>query len=171
MLEMMVVVAIVLMMTAIILNYLPDFRDKSSLDLVAQKIAINIRSAQVYASGGRVTAEFADGEIPSYGLVFKEDAPGFVLFANRGANPENDPMEEYVLEGVQIDEIFCDRDPGCSEIKIIYTRPSLEADICLDGDCEDMVSQADIIIRGGRSERRKIISVYKNGQISVQNED
>ena len=45
--EMIVVIAIFGIVTTIILANLPTFRDRSSLDLVAQEVAINIRGAQV----------------------------------------------------------------------------------------------------------------------------
>lgn len=46
--EMMVVVAITVIMTGVILMNLPDTRNAASADLIAQEVAIYIRSAQNY---------------------------------------------------------------------------------------------------------------------------
>ena len=184
MLEMLVVVAIVLAMTAIVIMYIPQFRDRSSLDLVAQEVAISIRGAQVYASGGKVGQSFDIGK-PSYGVHFDSANPNeFFVFENNGEKYFEDettdkiiPGEKFTLRGVKILSwcvvVGASCDPvAADKIDIVYTRPRLEAVICLEQECDIGNTDANeihIILQAVKSERKKGIRIRSNGQIGVFN--
>lgn len=80
--EMMVVVSIIIIMTGVVLAGLPGFRDRSSLDLVAQEVALVIRQAQAFGSQTR----FAATAFPSYGIYFN---PGNVAGVPSGGGTAN----------------------------------------------------------------------------------
>ncbi len=174
MLEMMVVVAIVLAMTAIVIMYIPQFRDRSALDLVAQEIAITIRSAQVYASGGKIPA----GEIeakPSYGVNFSNNDREFRLYTNDPLAPGlvgSTASTTYKMHAIKISRI-CTITSGrdsCVDrpsVDIVYTRPQLGAKIY--DDSGDSISATEIFIQADKTQKEKKIIVRSNGQISVEN--
>ncbi|MEK7136419.1 MAG: prepilin-type N-terminal cleavage/methylation domain-containing protein [Patescibacteria group bacterium] len=181
MLEMMVVMAIVLGITAIVIAYIPQFRDRSNLDLLAQEVAINIRGAQVYASGGRV-GNFINNEIPSYGVHFDLSNRGqFFIFENRG-EPVFDPEEGDVriesdtfnLRGIEVVRLALSEGgpiENNATLDLVYTRPRLEAKICLTRSgapvCD--IQELGIVIQAVRSGNLKGIRVRANGQIGVYN--
>ncbi|KKS77556.1 MAG: hypothetical protein UV64_C0006G0011 [Parcubacteria group bacterium GW2011_GWC1_43_11b] len=70
--EMIVVIAIFTIVTGIVLANLPGFRSKTSLDLMAQEVALQIRGAQLYAMNTLVgnTGGSADTDIFGYALEF-----------------------------------------------------------------------------------------------------
>ena len=78
--EMLVVISIFVIVTGIVLVNLPAFRDKSSLDLVAQEIALTIRQAQVFGIGTRA---FGANAYPSHGIYLDPNQrQQFILFAD-----------------------------------------------------------------------------------------
>ncbi len=178
MLEMLVVTAIVLIMSGIIIAYIPQFRDRSSLDLVAQEMALNIRSAQAFASGGRVGGSIDSfaGAIPSYGISLSAgEDPNFFMFTDEDNSKDFDGeidklFEGYDLQGIYVDNFRFNEESSVStegDLYIVYTRPRLQAYICYNRECEDTFNQVEITIRGGRSETTRTIRVHNNGQISI----
>ena len=87
--EMIVVIAIFMIITGVVLSNLPAFRDQSSLDLVAQEIAINIRGAQSYAMGS--LADTAIDLVYGYAIQFS------------AAPTENKRFKIYALENSDYD--------------------------------------------------------------------
>lgn len=65
-LEMLVVIAITTIMTGVLLSNLPSFRDLTTLQLMAQEVAITIRSAQVFGIGTKVS----NGNFNNHGIYF-----------------------------------------------------------------------------------------------------
>ncbi|OHA58205.1 MAG: hypothetical protein A2571_03005 [Candidatus Vogelbacteria bacterium RIFOXYD1_FULL_44_32] len=184
MLEMMVVVAIVLAMTSIVIMYIPQFRDRSALDLVAQDIAITIRSAQVYASGGKIPAGATETK-PSYGVHFSTETTGsknreFYLYTNNVGNvgfaglaPGDPGVFDYKLHAITVARICVDGGQ-CDEIEtldVIYTRPQLGAKIYIGGNYGqgENKNSAEIYIKADKTGKEKMIIVRSNGQISVEN--
>ncbi|MDQ5889530.1 MAG: hypothetical protein QG609_23 [Patescibacteria group bacterium] len=177
MLEMLVVTAIVLIMSGIIIAYIPQFRDRSSLDLVAQEMALNIRSAQAFASGGRVGGSdsgFIDS-IPSYGIYMTAgDVSRFFMFTDEDnskfyeeGDDADSVFENYDLQGVYIKEFIVD-DENVGDggtVEITYTRPSLQANICYNNDCGK--NKVEIVLQGRRSDVTRTVGVHNNGQISI----
>jgi prepilin-type N-terminal cleavage/methylation domain-containing protein len=85
--EMMTVVAIILIMTAILLGNLPNFRDRLSLDAIAQEMAVTIRQAQIFGSATRTSGS---QEFPSYGVYFDLSSNNnFIVFADLGTPPNS----------------------------------------------------------------------------------
>ncbi|MEX0910386.1 MAG: prepilin-type N-terminal cleavage/methylation domain-containing protein [Candidatus Paceibacterota bacterium] len=180
MLEMLVVTAIVLVMSGVIIAYIPQFRDRSSLDLVAQEMALNIRSAQAFASGGRVGGSplgFPNG-VPSYGIFLTADEgveENFFMFTdenNSGVYDEDTDQifETYSLQGVMVKEFRINGGSSATSgnVYIVYTRPSLQAKICYNNDCAgETINQLEIVIQGLRSDVTRTIRVHFNGQISI----
>ena len=88
--EMITVVAIIIIMTGVVLANFPDFRDRSSLELVAQEVALVIRQAQAYGSQTRAVLGSSSTAFPSYGIYFNvnatnpkfKDPKSFRLFAD-----------------------------------------------------------------------------------------
>jgi type II secretory pathway pseudopilin PulG len=95
---MLVVTAIFMIMTATVLANLPSFRQKSSLELVAQEVALVVRQAQAYGSITRVANLGSSSAFPSYGIYFNLDSSGetagpyndqgFIFFADRDTDPD-----------------------------------------------------------------------------------
>lgn len=154
--EMMVVVSIIVIMTGVVLAGLPGFRDRSSLDLVAQEVALVIRQAQAFGSQTR----FAAAAFPSYGIYFNisdvnqtfQSSNSFRLFADIGSPSDGhfsdgagtqcaasgaECREVYTLGGgITITELnLCVKDSGtetCNSLgldhlNIIFNRPNPEA--------------------------------------------
>lgn len=83
--EMLVVVGIFTTVTAIVLANLPSFRDQSSLDLVAQEVAIQIRGAQTYAMSTLVEPD-QERNVFGYALDFPAVVDGVVDSARQNFN-------------------------------------------------------------------------------------
>ena len=144
--EMVVVVAIIVIMTGILLGNFPDFRDKVSLDLIAQEVAITIRQAQVFGSATRVSSESGVNEFPSYGVYFDpSENDNFVLFADLNNDNKyitgsgcqtagNECREQFFLpRGVEIVSISSCDGTNCnplsagSALNVIFKRPFTDA--------------------------------------------
>ncbi len=171
MLEMMVVMAIVLTLTAIVIMYIPQFRDRSGLDLVAQEVAITVRTAQVYASGGKIPLNQIEAR-PSYGVYFAKDSSDILLYTDEDVDQifdEGENSDTYELHGIMVSKICADDDCGLADITTTYTRPNLTAKICTEGGDDCSISQAEIYLKTVKSEKEKVVRIFKNGQISVSN--
>lgn len=190
--ELMVVLAIFSVITGIILNNAPEFRDKTSLELVAQNIALNIRGAQVYGAGTKVIGTDAP---QSFGIHFNQgQKTNFLLFADLDSNDRysniafdcqnNECLELYKLRGAKIYRIcigsgnnctFLDEIGPAAMVDIIYTRPQSEADFCIRSDysspsCLDSYTSASSLIIGianNKEDKFREVTVWRNGQIEV----
>ncbi len=188
--EMITVTAIFLIITGIILANAPQFRDRLSIDLVANEMAINIRGAQVYGAATKSSIlQVGNNNIyPSFGIHFnKSENNKFVLYgANLSENthgsdgnfqPEQEGYsteEVYLLpQGFLIADLFIGDSQDVSNLDILYRRPKLDAEFyyedlttaCDKGDCP-MVS---VVIQSVKENKKKKIVIYNNGQIAVQN--
>ncbi len=165
--EMIVVIAIFGIVTTIILANLPTFRDRSSLDLVAQEVAINIRGAQVFGASGRVQEVVGK---PTYRITFNpSDKQSFSLVLLNGKFNETYRLsggfeiESVCLSNTQ--DTLCS--PGSQLIGIQFTRPKLEPQFYNGDTLDDSAVEANIVIRSLRSKETRLVKVWKNGQISV----
>lgn len=185
---MIVVVAIILIITVVVLSNLPAFRDKTSLDLLAQEMAITIRQAQVF---GISTKTSGGGSFPSFGIHFDDwnttsGQNGFVLFAdvpplnqtdgnnvydvgsNCGTDNSTTECREHFFfrGGVKITNIVgaC---PSCStpnSLNIVFKRPDTDARFFDDsGGAEQFFSNVKITISKGSDTR--CIYIYQTGHI------
>ena len=132
--EMLVVVSIFTIVTAVVLANLPSFRDKSSLDLVAQEIAIQIRGAQTYAMSTLYDTKKLDTDLFAYAVVLPDgDSQSFKL---RYTTAPMDPnsycsvdltvaKEIYAIKGnFEIGRV-CQKEVGISPlINICFKRPN-----------------------------------------------
>ena len=171
--EMIVVIAIFGIVTTIILANLPTFRDRSSLDLVAQEVAINIRGAQVYGASGRV--QNVSGR-PTYQINFTPNSATSFSLYRLDSDGKLALQESYNLTGGFEIAAFClssVQDTVCSQtngaIGLRFTRPHLEPEFYDDTTLDEAAVEADIIIHSLRNpSETRLVRVWKNGQISVE---
>lgn len=155
--EMITVIAIVVIMTGVVLANLPDFRERTSLELVAQEIALVIRQAQAFGANTR-GANTTTFQFPSYGVYFNlsavtiafQSSTAFRLFADANnpdgilsdssgmtcATPLSECREVYNLQGgLSITKLeICPSSGTCTDLSgpvhplnIVFTRPNPEA--------------------------------------------
>lgn len=182
---MLVVVSIFIIVTGVVLANLPKFRDKSSLDLIAQEVALVIRQAQVYGAG---TSGFQDA-FPSHGVRFATGNPKqIVLFADlpagsgllgNGKYEPNPPCgqggsecrEMFLLRGsAVVHSLSCtDLSGGCGSgpLDIVFHRPALDAHYSFNGEVKTPGS-AIIKLRDTRhADLERCVHVWKTGHIFV----
>ena len=177
--EMLVVISIFTIITAVVLANFPAFRDKTALDLIAQEIATTIRQAQVYGIGTRE----AGASFSSYGTYFNidlsagGDKKSFILFADtvasEGYNSGDSLVEKFAIIGSA--EIFSLT--GCSDnvctsvetlnnLNILFQRFYPEAKFIGGSGNFSYVKIGVRSTRGLNSERS--INVWNTGQIVVK---
>lgn len=183
-LEMIVVTAIFVTVTGIVLANLPTFRNRASLDLTAQEMALAIREAQVYGTATRVSGD----TYPSYGIHFQlTDGPAkdFVLFADANTNKaydlgadcnktgqETECLDKYLLDGnFKITDLCVDSVSNCVKtnqiIDVVYTRPFPEPSICDLSGCNH--NTAYVIISSPDGSDYRVVAIWNNGQITAEN--
>lgn len=188
--EMITVTAIFLIITGIILVNAPQFRDRLSIDLVANQVAINIRGAQVYGSATKSSVlQIGNNNIyPSFGVHFnKSENNKFVLYgANLSENTHGSDgnfqqdqegyttEETYLLpQGFIITDLFTGDNESVSNLDILYRRPKLDAEFysgdltvaCDKAECPN----ASVVIQSVKENKKKKVVIYNNGQIAVEN--
>ncbi len=181
--EMIVVIAIFGIVTIVVLANLPVFSDRTSLDLVAQEVAIHVRGAQVFGGGGRVGS--GKGR-PTYGIHFVATNNTFSLFRDnndsltydeqtgcKAANFLNSACEleqSYTISsGFVIPSIFYKDESGwqgTDSLDTLFTRPKLEPLIAVGGG-ETGAELVQIIIQSRRRGECRAVNLYNNGQIAV----
>jgi len=191
--EMIVVLAIFSVITGIVVANFPSMRNKVSIDLVSQNIALNIESAKTFG----IAIRQIDGVTPrSWGVHFNQDVQdGFLLFyvpfgedrkyqgSNFNCDINSSCEELYAIKGATI-EGFCvvrggnhnPCDNSYNLMDIVYTRPSSEPYFCLRNNYTDSclsdnnVSYALINIKSSTDESERFIEVSANGQIAVKSQ-
>lgn len=172
-LELIVVLAIFAIMTTILISDIPNFQDKSSLDLTVSEVATYIRGAQVYGAaqkGGET------GSVNSYGIHFDKDSSKFVLYKNT-YDSNYPPEESYEIKGFKIAGFYVNKtgNPICgsSILNISYKSNALTETISTS--LEPVVSNgaeingfnfSDIKIKSSRTGGEACLRVYGNGQIA-----
>jgi prepilin-type N-terminal cleavage/methylation domain-containing protein len=168
-LELMIVLTIFAIMTTILIADIPNFRDKSSVDLTASEVATYTRGAQVYGAAQR-----GGDEGVSYGVRFDKGLSSFYLFRN----DHNTKEESYDLKGFEISGILvrANNSYDCSlyNLEVVYKSSqsigsSLDALVSKNNGSENIVNidYADIMIRSARnSTARSCVRIYGNGQIA-----
>ena len=190
--EMMVVLTIFGIMTAVVLANFPAFRDKTALDLIAQEIATTIRQAQVYGIGTRAAGAGATASFSSYGIYFDLDntdlgKKNFYLYADSNFDSTspttilntqgfNGSIKDTVIEkfairgGAEISGIFCDTGAcvttSLNSLNILFKRPYPEANFI--STPSGTYGYVQIVIQSTRNEKNKReIQVWNTGQIVV----
>lgn len=183
--EMLVVISIFLIITGIIMANLPRFRNRASLDLVSQDIALTIRQAQVFGLGSR---QFSD-EFRAFGVHFDDptnpdNRKSFILFGDKSNNFKYDGddckgestecIEKYRVEGgLEIIDTCYSAGGGDTAIPdnnldIVFKRPNPEPIIeGVPGSYE----RVKIILQATRSGETRSINVWSTGQMSVTEDD
>ena len=186
--EMMVVVAIMIIITAVVLANFPGFRARTSLDLVAQEVAITIRQAQEYAVGTRNTGQFP---FPSFGVYFAPITSGplttFFIYGDQGSPIAQYPSgykatnnyqaaldPQFSFPGtVAITHIFYCLVGGtgesCLDISskgnsILFARPDPDA-LFYSGTQKMVASYYKIQITNSLSNESRCVSVWQTGYI------
>jgi len=187
--EMLVVIGIFSIMTAVALANLPAFRSQVTLDLVAQEVALAVRQAQVFTTGTRGLP--TNYSFPSYGIYLDIRPSGASVFGDNAhirfglfplvagadvaaaAITTNSYSETFLINGpVTIDSLEATGDAGCTsnptyQLAIVFDRPYHEPRFypnLASGSC----TSAGIILASTRdvSIKRKIV-VHASGQIEV----
>lgn len=182
--ELLVVISIFAIITSIAIFNYGKFNSSSSLQNLADDIALTIRKAQGYAVGVRgVGEDFNYG----YGIHFTADSSTFILFtdivSSSGYNdggvgvcgePEvgNECLEMLnIISADKIESIFLNDESEKNNIDIVFKRPNSEPTFCYDGSCSNPVSYVKIKISNiANPEIYKFVTIFNNGQISVLNE-
>lgn len=193
--EMIVVIAIFGIVTVVVLANLPVFRDRTSLDLVAQEVAIHLRGAQVFGAGGRVGAT---AERPTYGLHFEQVEGGQIVFhlfrdipdsngyGNQAFDNDDDCKPGNFLDllddNCELEQTYTvskgflipllkvngasSGDTEPESMDILFTRPKLEPVIAINGT-DTNAQSAEVIIQSVRSKECRSVKIWNNGQIAV----
>lgn len=190
--EMIVVMAIFGIVTTILVANLPTFRDQSSLDLVAQEVAINIRGAQVFGGSGRVGSVVGK---PTYGIHFDLSTgptQQFLLFRDgAGSNDgeydagsgcgqaDSECVEAYAISNGYVIESVCESDGNIDNgatscpssingtLDILFTRPSLEPRFTINGTVNVNSELVLVTVKSLRNNQTRLINVWRNGQIAT----
>lgn len=180
--EMIVVMAIFTIMTIVVMANLPAFQSRTSLDLLAEEVAITIRQAQVFGTG---TRGFGEKEFPSHGVYFNigdsGDKQSFILFAdlpdaNGDVNNTYDELTELREKfqfrgGVEITDLKGCNDSGCVSdteiLQILFKRPEADAIFSPPGN----FSYVRITISSVRDpdDEKRYVMVWNTGHIYACN--
>lgn len=182
MLELIVVMAIFLIITAVVIADIPNFRQKSSLDLTANEVATYIRGAQVYGASQK---SGGTGQVV-YGIHLSS-SPGengaFYLFKDLKPSPGEKPEESYEINGFKISRIKVSQEDSDSDLAMVdlvfksnnyantlgtQLEPSLYADYSLGSSPSDFVLVEIKISPNNESTESRCVCVYSNGQITVE---
>ncbi len=174
-LELTVVMTIFLIITAVVIADIPNFREKSSLDLTVSEVATYLRGAQVYSASQK------GGEAGTvYGIHLDKDSSNFFLFKNDKEEPHE---EDYEINGFKITKIavIYDKPNNNNPFEMIdivfqandYTSSigtQLEASIAENyngGNLSDQFQYVEIKISSTRdNDSGSCIRIYHNGQIT-----
>jgi prepilin-type N-terminal cleavage/methylation domain-containing protein len=166
--ELMVVIAIIGILTAISVGNYSKFTNDVVLTNMAYEMALSIREAQVY--GIAVTNQGGSGSFSDqYGISFIEDENSYFLFVDTTKNDKYDGGNElrktYTLQkGMLINSLWKKINNTCSPadpVDILFKRPNPEPIVnkTLNGS-----AQIELISKEGT---RKYVIVSGSGQIYV----
>lgn len=171
-LELIVVIAIFLIITAVVMTDIPNFREKSSLDLTVSEVATYIRGAQVYGAAQKGGAQ----GVTTYSINFTKNSSEFSLTNDKGFSEENYKINGFKIDPISvIDSVISSCDSDVNNMTIIFKvndyssgigtqlEPKIEAD---GADCDNFsyVKISIVSIRNPLS--RQCLLVYRNGQIT-----
>lgn len=174
--ELMVVSAIFVVLSAIVLANNARFGNVIILQTLAHDIALGVRESQIY---GIAVRRFGESNFNvAYGMHF---APGntYELFADVNANGIWDSGETVksttIAGGYSISELCTSEETcGFTRLDITFRRPepdaciSMNAAVTRDGDdCISALERGMVVVKSN-SDDESTIFVYSSGQISVQ---
>lgn len=174
-LELIVVIAIFLIITAVVMTDIPNFRQNSALDLTVSEVATYIREAQIYGAsqkGGAPT-------VSSYVIKFMSGHSDFYLYQDTASTPiDGKELNGFTIASLKVSgssNQICNS-ANLGEIEIGFKANNYESQIGTQLEPQLMVGGADcgnfsyaeidIAPLVGSLSSLKCISVYGNGQIS-----
>ena len=162
----MVTIGIMVIINGIIFFNYPKVMANLDLRRTADEIALLARQAQAYA----MAAKSEGGELPSYGVHFDTGAPTtIVLFADNDSsnswNAGDATVQTFDIQTKdEISSLSCGVSCG-STADVVYSRLDPTAKI----NNNTGISSVGITIESHRDPgSTKIITIYKNGYISIQ---
>lgn len=194
--EIMVVLAIFAVISAIILFNYQSFRTNTTVNTVSQEIALTIRKAQSYALGLQANGILANLPVRGYGVRFDSNRPDQITFFtellpidNQFTTTSNlcgvpglgeECIEYYKIEtGDKIENLIVDgevlkvTDP-LSSIDVIFKKPSGDVVFCVHkfgSTCTSSISTPvsvfDVVLVSPGGVY-KYVHIYGNGQISTE---
>ncbi len=182
-LEMLTVLAIFGVMTAIVVFNYGKFTSDTILTNMAYEVALSIREAQIYGvsvrnpNGALITSSFS---VP-YGVYAQRGTNQYFLFADEtpAGNPNGEFDElncttsaecvtPYTLQrGVTIERVRKNCVEDTDGLNITFKRPNPEARF----DNAINVASADITLLSGDGLERRYVVVRNNGQIYVTRDE
>lgn len=173
--ELMVAVGIMALINIMIFASYPEFSQKMALKRTSEEIALSARQAQAYALGIKKSSSVGDDYF-GFGIHFdKSNSKSLILFTDSGATPNKTYDVGELFQEFKIDtgdyvsdlRICADFCQSADTLDIVYPRASSMATINND----DTLSYATITIkspRGDADKNKKLIKIWRNGQISVE---
>jgi prepilin-type N-terminal cleavage/methylation domain-containing protein len=186
--EMVVVLAVVAIITAIILTSLPSFRDNVSIDLTAQNVATTIREGQIYGMAELGVGYFEHAQILSrpWALHFEAKSDNssnqfwsFVYYAEEATVDTfsiDSSRNVYKLDGgITVEKLFRGNRPVSTidlKFQARYPEPKCFGYYTDPNDpntynCDSNAESVWIVLYSPREKRERIVNVSSNGQISI----
>lgn len=194
--EVVIVIGIFAVISAIILFNYSSFRSNTTVNTVAQEIALTVRKAQSYSLGLQAPGLLSGLPVKGYGVRFESNKPDQIVFFAEispidnqytvatpdcsAPAPGQECVEYYRIEtGDIIQDIIVDgevinlTDPS-SSIDIIFKKPTGETVFCVhkfsstcSSSSTSSVGVVDVLLVS-KSGINKTVRIYANGQISVK---
>lgn len=175
--EMVVVVGIIVVITAVVLANNTKFGGRVLLENFVYDIALSIRQAQVY--GISVVRFGSSNFTAAYGMHFDlASNASYSLFAD-AVTPNNvyengelvqttTLTRNFIISGLCVTPSSGPESctPTITKLDVAYKRPEPDASIHANGNSATAYSSARIIVKSPRGDTMNVV-VYSNGQISV----
>lgn len=158
-LELMVVITIFLIITAVVMADIPNFGRKGALDLTAQEVAGCIRAAQVYGTAEKVVGATINDNI---GVDFSE-SDKIVIYKTS----DKKEIEACNLEGYSLS--VSDGVTGVTFPSTDYTKmlnSNLEPTFLVE-DNPQSLNHVEITVTSLRNNEQRCVYVFASGQITV----
>ncbi|MFA5736949.1 MAG: type II secretion system protein [Candidatus Paceibacterota bacterium] len=167
-LELIVVIAIFLIITAVVMTDIPNFGRKGALDLTAQEVAGCIRATQNYGTTKKI------GEDNSPVGANLEDNKVTIYFDNGNASPNFYSSDDDIIETCNLNGYSLAADGEISNIIFMSTnyQKSIKSNLeptfyDSEGSLVDDVSLVKLIIESLRNKEKRCVFVFSSGQITV----
>jgi len=157
-LELMVVITIFLIITAVVMADIPNFGRKGALDLTAQEVAGCIRAAQVYGTAEKVGTTIND----SIGVDFSENNKIVIYRIS-----DNEEIEACNLEGYSLS--VSGGVTGLTFPSTDYTKmlnSNLEPTFLPESEASSL-NHVKITVTSLRNNEQRCVYVFASGQITV----
>jgi len=194
--ELVVVLFVFTGITALMLANFPEFANRTTLNIIAQELALTARQAQVYGTSIREATPGSDS-FPAYGLnldfgMFSGDITEYIFFTDTFPDPDGNPITLPNGNSEYDGNLDCGASPECVE-KVFLGNEYVVSGICgirnIGESCIPLVKlditylrpSTDAVIWDGTNlyavaritvkspaGYTKDVLVWKNGQISIE---